>query len=137
MYELSKREYDKVRPIFADISDNRANVFAGIEGNSIGRILVDNEDKPTSALIALGWCFLGGNEENDEFNCEMKELFVTEIMLALDDGNFMVYSFSDEWKQVLDEMLKDYGVSRINGTVLDLNPDLFRERHSGWREGIP
>jgi len=137
MYELSKNEHGIVRPIFADIGDNRAHVFAAIEGNSIGRIFVDNEEQPTTALISLGWCFLGGNEKNNEFNHELKELFVSEIMPKLDDGHFMVYSFSDEWKQILDEMLKEYNVSRINRTVLDLDPDLFRERHCGWRERIP
>ncbi len=137
MYELPIKEYDKVRPVFADIGDNRAHVFAAIEGNSISRIFVDNDEQPTAALIALGWCFLGGSEKNAEFNRELKELFVNEIMPKLDDGHFMVYSFSDEWKQILDEMLKDYNVSRINRTVLDLDPELFRKRHGGWRERIP
>jgi len=137
MYELPMKEYDKVRPVFADIGDNRAHVFAAIEGNSISRIFVDSEEQPTAALISMGWCFLGGNEKNSEFNRDLKELFVTEIMPKLDDGHFMIYSFSDEWKQILDEMLKDHNVSRINRTVLDLDPELFRKRHSGWRERIP
>jgi len=130
MYELSKKEYGKVRPVFSDIGDNRAHVFAAIEGNSISRIFVDNEKRPTAALIAMGWCFLGGSGKNTEFNCELKELFVAELMPKLDDGHFMVYSFSDEWKQILAEMLKD-NVSRINRTVLDLEPELFKKRHAG------
>jgi hypothetical protein len=112
-------------------------VFAAIEGNSISRIIVDNKEQPTAALIAMGWCFLGGNEKNAGFNRGLRDLFATEIMPELDDGNFMVYSFSDEWKHVLDEMLKDYKVRRIDRTVLDLDPELFRERHGGWRERMP
>ena len=38
MYDLPRKEYGKVRPVFADIEDNRAHVFAAIEGNSISRI---------------------------------------------------------------------------------------------------
>lgn len=137
MYELHKNEYDIVRPIFANIGDNRAHIFAAIEGNSISRIFLDNAERPTAALISMGWCFLGGNEKSSEFNRELKELFVTDIMPKLDDRHFMAYSYSDEWKNVLDEMLKDLNVRRINRTVLDLDPDLFRERYTGWRERIP
>ena len=137
MYELSIEEYEKALPIFANAGDNRAHVFAAIEGNSVSRIFVDDREQPTAALISMGWCFLGGNETNKEFNSKLRELFVSKIMPALDDGHFMVYSFSDEWKQILDEMLKDRDVRRIDRTVLDLDPELFRKRHDGWWERIP
>ncbi|MBD3183904.1 GNAT family N-acetyltransferase [Candidatus Poribacteria bacterium] len=137
MPKLPRKEYGKIRPIFAGIDNNIAHVYAAIEGNSIGKIFVDNVDKPESALIDLGWCFLGGREDNSSFNHELKELFVNKIMPNLDDGNFMIYSFSDEWKNVIDKMLNEYKIIRIIRTVLDLDPELFRERHSGWQERIP
>ncbi|MFC1718385.1 GNAT family N-acetyltransferase [Candidatus Poribacteria bacterium] len=137
MYELPKDEYGKVLPIFADADHNIATVFGAIEGNIPVKIFVDQRKKPTVAIIQTGWLFLKGNEENADFNNELKNMLVDEIMPNLDDGNLLVFSYSDGWRDILDELLTDHGVSRVDRTVLDLDPELFRERHSGWRDRIP
>jgi len=38
---------------------------------------------------------------------------------------------------VLDELFKEYGLTRIVRTSFDFDPEHFRERHHAWRERIP
>jgi RimJ/RimL family protein N-acetyltransferase len=137
MYELSQAEYGKVMPIFADVKDNRAHVFAVIEGNNPGRVFVDDREEPAAALVHTGWSFLGGDATNAAFNQALKTLLEDDIMPSTKDGHVLIYSFSDDWKDVVDELLRDRGVRRVDRTVLDLGSDLFRRRHTGWQERVP
>jgi hypothetical protein len=137
MHELSETEYKLVLPIYESITDNRAHVFGVIEGNNPGRVFVDDKQSPTAALIATGWCFLGGNAANDGFNSALKTLLEADIMPNVEDGHVLIYSFSDAWKDVLDELLGEYGVRRVDRTVLDLDPALFKQRYTDWRQQIP
>jgi GNAT superfamily N-acetyltransferase len=137
MYELSQAQYGKVMPIFKSVTDNRAHVFAVIEGNNPGRVFVDDRDQPTAALIHTGWSLIGGDAASAAFNRALKTLLEDDIMPRVKDGHVLIYSFSDPWKDVVDDLLRDHGVRRVDRTVLDLDPDLFRQRHAGWQERIP
>ena len=137
MHELNKRDYPKIQPIFKDIDHGRPAIYTLIEGNTNhGRVFVDSIDKPSSAFIEYGGFSVGGDENNDMFNRELKEIITTQIMPSRE--GMIIHGFSDEWKNILDELLKDYSVQRIIRYIfVDVNKELFFERHSGWKEKIP
>ena len=137
MHELARSEYLAVAPLFEDIRDNRAHVFGVLEGNNAGRVFVDNPMAPHTVFIDADYVLLGGNAANARFNHELKAYLVNESMPRLTDGHLLILSFSEAWKETLHHLLKDYGVSRVIRNVYELDPELFRARHSGWQLRVP
>jgi len=136
MYELAKSEFDKVRPIFQSIEDSRPIVFSVIEGNTPGRIFVERPDNPSIALLRFsgGELYLGGRADNESLNREIVDLVLNHLATP---PHLLIFSFSDDWKRVLDELLKDHGVSRVIRNTFELDAGRFRAAHSGWRSRVP
>jgi hypothetical protein len=78
--ELEKSEYYKCKELIYE--EGLLEAEAVIEGEHTGRIFVDDIISPTSGFIWLGsnngFIFIG-NEENEEFNFELYDLFNTVI----------------------------------------------------------
>jgi len=144
MVELSTPEYCRVCPLFAEMEDNRAPLFSVIEARTPGRVLVDHSERPATACVAVGSVpsdlFLGGDEGDPLFNRALQDLLVTEVMPRLRDGtdvaHLMLYSVSEGWRTVLDDLLKEYGIRRLTRTQFTFRPERFA-RLRGWRERIP
>lgn len=141
MYELSKNEFGKASPFFINIDNNRAPVFSIIEGNNPGKIYVDKKENSMSACVAAGVnpsdFFLAGNERNFDFNSELENILLNDIVVNEGDSrHVMFYSFSDEWKDALDDLLKGYNVTRLIRNIFTLDPELYK-KHEGWQRGIP
>ncbi|MDZ5473565.1 GNAT family N-acetyltransferase [Bacillus sp. 31A1R] len=78
--ELKKEEYYKCKPIIN--VNGQAEVKAIVDGNSPGRIFVDNVDSPKSGLIWQGnndGFYFIGDENNEEFNKNLNQLIETVI----------------------------------------------------------
>ena len=134
--ELVKSEFDSVRPIFDNIEDNRAVVFAVIEGNNPGRILVDRPGNPSTALLrfAGGEVYLGGRADDEALNREIVELMLNDLASP---PHLLIFSFSEAWKRALDELLKDRGVTRVIRDTFALSPERFSASHGDWRSRVP
>ena len=137
MQELLSSEFDRVRPIYDKIEDSRAIVFSVIEGNTPGRIFVDRTDHPATAVLRFsgGEIYLGGRADDESLNREIVALLFTE--LAPPRSKLLVFSFSEAWKLALDELLANHGVRRVVRETFELSPELFGERHTGWRSRLP
>jgi len=135
--EMAKNAYDSVRPIFASITDSRAPVYSTIENNTPGRIYVDRPDAPQTALLRFsgGEMYLAGDASDPQQNREIIDLMLGD--LAPDGPHLLIFSFSEAWKPVLDDLLADHGVTRVVRDVFELDPDRFRAAHSGWQDRIP
>ena len=110
-------EYDRVRPLFEPIDYQRPAVFAVLEGRQAGRVFVDRRDRPTAALIWSDGCYLAGCASNAAFSADLLSLLYTEVMPRTE--HLLIYAFTDDWRDTLDDLLRQDGVRRVNRTVFD------------------
>jgi len=136
MLELSKKEYNKTSPLFKNLKVDRRATSKVIKAYYPGRIFVDRKEKPTAALILAGSCYLGGDAKNADFNEHLKNLLTTEILPGLGNEPLFIFSTTDEWKDTVCELLKDYEVMCIKRFKFELDPERFKE-HKGWKGRIP
>lgn len=136
MYELSKKEYNKSSPLFENLKVDRLAILKVIKGDYPGRIYVDHKEKPRAALVFAGSCYLGGDAKNADFNEQLKDLLTTEILPGQEGGPLFIFSTTDEWKDTVNELLKDYDVIRIKRYKFELDPEKFKE-HEEWKGRIP
>ena len=130
MRELSAAEYHIVDPIFREIEHSVAIVYAVIEGNSPGRVFVDDLPAPRSAfLFPEGTFFYVAGDENDAGFCQsFSNLLFAEILPNAVEKEMVLFSFTDAWKQRLDSLLAGKGVMRIQRKVFDFNLAKFLAR---------
>ena len=136
MYELSKKEYNKVSLLFKNLKVDKLAVSKAIKAHYPGRIFVDHKERPTAALIFAGSCYVGGDAKNADFNEQLKDLLTTEILPGLGDEPLFIFSTTDEWKDTVNGLLKDYEVMRIKRYKFELDPERFKE-HKGWKARVP
>ena len=138
MIELQPFEYNKVAPLFADIDHSLAIVYAVLEGNSHGRVFVENPDLLTCAfLLAEGaFYYVAGDEHNQAFCQALSGLIFDEILPSAGDPEVVLFSFSPAWHQRLAELLKHKGVITIHRKMFHFNVEKFRV-HRDWRAEIP
>ena len=77
IYELEKKDYEKVRPLFKGWKNTAVN--SALDGHTFGRIYVDNPKTPETAL-AWGspiMFFLAGDCTNEKFNSSLNK-FISE-----------------------------------------------------------
>jgi len=134
MQELQPTEFGRVRPLFEGIDCMRAAVFTVLEGRQAGRVWVDRREAPASVLMRSDACYLGG-EPSRSFLDELLAYLRTEVIPHTE--HVRVFSFSDGWRDALDALLAPYAPRRIVRTVYRFVPDVFRERHAGWRARVP
>lgn len=111
IYELKENEYEKVRPLFQGLHLNLV-ISAVIEGNSQGRIWVDDVINPKTAFM---WnkehCYyLAGYENNDEFNLALEKLITEKITPEAIEHDFLLFKLyytSDSWENKIDVIFKN------------------------------
>jgi RimJ/RimL family protein N-acetyltransferase len=98
-------------------------------------VFVDRRDQPAVALIWSDACYLAGCASDAAFNADLLRFLHTEVMPRTE--HLLIYPFADDWRDALDDLLRQDGARRVNRTVFDWDPALFAARHSGWRTRIP
>lgn len=138
MFVLNPKEYSKVLPILKNIDHNVALVFSVIERNSPGVVYVDNIIEPQSIFIdTLGsFYYLCGREDNVEFNNQVYDTIFREILPKRIEKELILFSYSDEWKDRLDYLLKEKGAIRINRKTFSFNLQKFNP-YIGWKNKVP
>ena len=144
MHELAKDRYGLVRPLCDPIDELRAPVYGVIEGNLLGRVLVDDPEAPGSACLIMGRepsdLFVVGDASDGLFASHLRDFIVGQVIPALRPGegagHLMLYAFNEEWRMLLDELLADQGVRRLHRTTYDYDVARLAD-HDGWRQRIP
>jgi len=137
--ELKKNKYVRIRPLVNPLKFHLA-IDAIIDAAIPGRIWVDNENDPRSALI---WdlrysYYLAGREDNYEFNIDLRKLFTKEIApTALVRGikqYFLVCS--EAWKTVImdKELITEKSYLR---TIPRCYYVLKTYRRGDWKQPLP
>jgi RimJ/RimL family protein N-acetyltransferase len=113
IFELKKNDYEKVRSLFKGLNYHLV-IFSIIEGNSPGRVYVDNVDHPQSAFVwdyTEGGFYLAGDENNEEFNQSLNQCILEEIYPASKEiprcVEFVLNYHPDTWENKLDIVLRN------------------------------
>jgi GNAT superfamily N-acetyltransferase len=129
MIEISSSEFNKVIPIFQNINHSVAIVYAVLEGNSPGRVFVDDLATPSSAfLFSEGTFFYVNGNENDVAFCQsVSALIFNEILPNAIEKEMVLFAFTTAWRERLDTLLSEKGVIRIHRKVFNFNPEKFSD----------
>ena len=108
IYELTSRDYERVRPLFQDL-DHHLIIRAALENTTPTKIYVDRVESPEAAFIcSVEGYFLAGTPNNTAFTAGLRDLLrhisdTGETLRAGDDAiNLAV--FPQAWETALPEL---------------------------------
>ena len=136
--ELQSENFGKARPLCNKSEHLRFTIDAVIAGNSPMRIWVDNVNIPRSALLWDGaHCYyLVGDSTNSDF-CKAIETFLTESIIpeaiAKNREIFKIEYSSEDWKPIIEDILKDESPIKIPRKFFDLENLLIPQ----WQDILP
>jgi len=135
MQELDAGAFAVVRELFDGIDFERPAVYAVLEGSQPGRVYVDRTDQPTAAFIWANSHYMAGAFSNAAFRTEVEQLLRTQVMPRT--GHLLLYAYSDAWRNVLGDLLRDDAPQHIQRTAFDWDPARFIAEHREWRARVP
>ena len=139
LHELKKNEYKNILPLFSDeqLTYFPIIVKAIVEGNTLGRLWVDDAKKPTTLLMWDEGPILGlaGNMTNSKYVEEFAALVNRKIApAAVTQGNhgFKMF-YTDDWEEVVSQLFKDMALQKRDRAIYIF--DKLKDEH--WRYNIP
>jgi RimJ/RimL family protein N-acetyltransferase len=110
IYALAESEYEKIHPLFKGSHLNLV-INAVVEGNSPGRIWVDDVANPKTAFMwDKAHCYyLVGSPNNGKFNTALKEFIGGKLApeaMAHNLSIFKVYYTSKDWESKIEAMFR-------------------------------
>jgi RimJ/RimL family protein N-acetyltransferase len=140
LIEISPRQYQLITPLIREYADYPV-VNAVIEGNSPGRIFVDNSVDPQTALVLTnaGFSYPMGSPQNKAFNHTLKEKLDSEIFpetQSSSDPSLVFYPLSDDWEPPLKGMLRTRKIYNLFRKQFCFRPEKFA-LHTDWQNRIP
>ena len=136
IYKLEPSSYERVRPLFKGLEHTLITV-AVIEKNCPGTIYVDDPENPEIALIVSSeGYYLAGNDKNNEFNKELKELFDTTIIpekIKEGEENISLNYYPGTWEDKVEEILEGRYPVRVHGYTYKFEKLNILD----WKEKIP
>lgn len=129
MIEINASEYHKVIRLFQNIDHSIAIVFAVLEGNSPGRVFVDDLATPSSVFLFPEGTFfyINGDENNAAFCQSVSNLIFDEILPNAIEKEAVIFAFTTAWRNRLDLLLRTKGVITIHRKVFHFNPEKFAD----------
>jgi RimJ/RimL family protein N-acetyltransferase len=112
IYELNKEDYEKVRPLCRGL-DYHLTMQAVIDGESPGRIYVDDVQTPHTAFIcSVEGYYLAGDSENADFSQALSDLIhgTGESGKTFRDGEDAIELdvFPQAWERHMSTLFPDY-----------------------------
>ena len=139
IYELKANEFTRAQPLFAGL-ENRVAIQAIIEGNSPGRIFVDDATRPTAAFMwnEFRYSYLAGNPNNDAFTASLSRLLSGILFPEARDSHdptVVLYPHPETWREKVDALIGGETLINLARRTFSFNPARFQYR--GWRERVP
>lgn len=130
--------YDLARPLFAGLK-NRTAIQAVIEGNSPGRIFVDNQEHPSAAFMwnPFRYSYLAGEPSNDSFTVSLRRLLAEELLPQAansHDPTLVLYPYPESWGERVDLIIGDYGPIKLTRQTFVFNP--VKSPYLGWQHRV-
>ncbi|KPJ63458.1 hypothetical protein AMJ44_14455 [candidate division WOR-1 bacterium DG_54_3] len=137
IHKLIQKEYKKVHSLFAGPHLNLV-IDAFVEGNSPGRIWVDDVVGPRTAFMwDKAHCYyLVGSAYNEKFNTELKKSIVKKIVPEAIEHNrflFKVYYTSEVWESKIEAIFGTASPRKRERVLYTLQKLEIPE----WRDKIP
>lgn len=129
MIEIKFSDYRKVIPVFQNIDHSVAIVFAVLEGNSPGRVFVNDLAAPSSVFLYPEGTFyyIHGNANDAAFCQSVFSHIFDEILPTADEKEAIIFAYTSEWRKRLDQLLSEKGVITIYRKVFEFNPEKFAD----------
>ena len=128
MHELTTHNFTTL----LTLSDTHAHpvVNAIVEGNSPGRIFVDDRDKPQSAFILTncGYSYLTGKADNETFNASLSALLAESLLSEIahsEDPTLILYPLSPGWEDTISILLKNRTPINLYRRTFTFDPAKF------------
>jgi RimJ/RimL family protein N-acetyltransferase len=138
MHLLSQNNYFKVIPLFESFDYNKGVIFSVIEGNSVGKIYVDNLEAPKSAFLypLNSFYYIAGDYDNQLFNSELYNLTTNFFKREGDHNEIIIFSCNEEWRNTLDLLFEKNNIKRIKRTIFNFNKFNFEKLNIVENESI-
>jgi GNAT superfamily N-acetyltransferase len=131
IYELDKADYEKPRPLLRPLEYHLSSA-AVLDGNSPGRVFVDDPADPRAAFIfSPEGCYLAGTPDDDAFNRALNEAIY--VGKAFDEAHALFFVCHPERWQ---ERLRDILDPRLP-IVMPRHHYVCRELKTDWRVDVP
>ena len=140
MFELKSDHFDRARKVFAPLS-SCTPLQAVLDGNSPGRVFVDDAANPAVGLIWTPWgyYYLAGEVDNDAFNHALWARLSEELIpasVAMGECCPLLYPYPASWEGKLDVILQGRTPDKVYRRTFTFDPSAFA-RHRGWRDRVP
>lgn len=137
MIEIEPSWNPGLAPLFAGIRHNIPVVYSVLEGNSPGRVFVDDAAAPRLALVYPrdAYVYLAGDPRSPALD-GLPALLFAEILPGMVEKELVLFAFSDDLFAAMEEVLRPKGMKRIWRKTFRFAPQRFSAL-PGWRERVP
>lgn len=125
MFELKRKEYDKILPLIKDITHSRGIVYSIVEGNTEGKIFVDDYENPKTAFIEWEFSYLIGFDSNKNFNNNVYNYIFNEKIPKSEVKELVLFIFSGNWDGIK-KLFKEKGCIEIQRKMFNFNYDKYQ-----------
>jgi len=100
---LEPQQFPRVEPLFHELAGQHLFCGGVLSGKYPGQIVVDNVERPRSALMIKGgmWCYLGGDAGNRAFNRALSEALTAKQWVGADAWGLLFINPGEKWRKVL------------------------------------
>ncbi len=136
IYELNKEEYKKIIPLLSNNGYSNVVIKSIIDGNTRGKIFVDNIENPKTALVWAIYCmyYFLGDGNNSEFFSKFHEFIKNELYpmnKELGCDTFIATIIEDQnFEKNLDFLLKDKNHEKGYTQTFKFDIDIFLKKNS-------
>ena len=125
--QIKQGNYERVRPIFAELAETHLNITAVLDGNCPGQVYADDVTHPKTAYLISGdGYYLAGASHNRAFNAALGAALPR-------DTYFVLFCNPGQWEDALDAVLKDTYAIRATRHYYTLG----QLKIADWRDRIP
>ncbi len=137
--ELDRSEFEKARAVYAGLESCVA-ITSVIEGNTPGRIFVDDTKNLTAAFMwnEFRYGFLAGNPDNSEFIESLSGLLAERLLPEAKDSHdptLLLYPYPASWREKISVLVREHSPLNLARSMFMFNPSKFT--YGNWRERVP
>ena len=103
LHKLPPEQRDRARPLFAEQSEHHLFCAGVLSGRYDGHVLVDDPERPCSALVikGTGWFYFGGAPDNTAFNAALQQALLERQLVGESAWGILCFPPTPAWGEVL------------------------------------
>lgn len=120
MFQLRKEEYSKILPLINNITHSKGIIYSVVEGNTEGKIFVDDLENPKTTFIEWEFSYLIGFDTNEDFNSKLLNYIFNEKIPKSKIKELILFVISGNWNK-FKKSLKEKGCINIERKMFTFN----------------